>query len=443
MTKFVFSFFAFFFLTLSLSAQNGKSKEQLDLERQRQEIKREIEQTQELLDKTKKSTKASLAELSIIQRKLDLQNNVIQNINKDINLLDNNINRSQRDAHKLSLLLDTLKQEYAKSMVYAYKNRSNSDFLNFIFSSASFNDAIKRITYLKAYRSFRELQGENILRTQGLLKERISELSDTKLKKNIALESQNKEKIVLADQEAEKNQVVIKLKAQSKELNKHISASKKQMLKVSVALNAAIKRAKDEAIARAKAEAAERAKRDAAAARERAYVKETTTITSPTKTPPIRSKPAPVKQESVLLSTDAEVKLNSNFENNKGSLPWPVEKGYLMMHFGMNDLPGKIEMDDPGIIIGCDIGAPVRVIFDGEVSAVVAIDDMVAVVIKHGRYFSTYSNLHGVNLTRGQSVRTGQVIGKASANDEGIGSIDLIISNERGNLNPESWLRHR
>jgi murein hydrolase activator len=442
MVKFIFSLITVLFFTMPLQAQPPKSKDQIELERQRQEIKREIEQTQALLDKTKKSTKASLAELSIIQRKLDLQNNVIENINKDINLLDNNINRSQRDAHKLSLLLDTLKQEYAKSMVYAYKNRSNSDFLNFIFSSSSFNDAIKRITYLKTYRTFREMQGDNILRTQGLLKERISELSDTKLKKNIALENQNKEKVILANQEEEKNQVVKKLKAQSKELNNHIAASKKQMSKVSAAITAAIKRARDEAIARAKIEAAEKAKRDAAERDKLANANKASG--NPTvKVVPVKTRPAPVKQESVLLATVGDVTLNTNFENNRGSLPWPVDKGYKLMSFGINDLPGNIKMDNPGITIGSDIGTAVKAIFDGEVSAVQSIEDMVIVVIKHGRYFSTYSNLHGVNLTRGQKVRTGQVIGKVSSNDEGIGSIDLIISNERSNMNPESWLRHR
>jgi peptidoglycan hydrolase CwlO-like protein len=140
----------------------------------------------------------------LINKKLNLQGNIIENISKDINLLDNTIYRSQRDVSKLQLLLDTLKQEYAKSMVYAYKNRSSSDFLNFIFSSSSFNDAIKRITYLKSYRNYREMQGENILRTQELLKQRIGELSGNKKKKSVVLQTQSKELSVLESQKQEK-----------------------------------------------------------------------------------------------------------------------------------------------------------------------------------------------------------------------------------------------
>ncbi|MES2429791.1 MAG: peptidoglycan DD-metalloendopeptidase family protein [Bacteroidota bacterium] len=438
MLKFI-SILIFVLSTSAAIAQPGKSKEQQDLEKQRAEIKKEIEQTQQLLDKNKKTTKLSLAELSLVKRKLELQGNVIENINRDINLLDKNIYRSQKDINKLSKLLDTLKREYAKSMVYAYKNRSNSDFLNFIFSASSFNDAIKRIAYLKSYRAYREMQGENIVRTQDMLRGRVTELNGTKDKKGETLQVQNKELTVLADQQAEKNQVVSKLKAQTKELNAHIAASKKQMAKVSSAIAIAIKRARDEAIAKAKAEAERiRKENEKIAAAEKA-ANPTATVTK--KATPVKAKPA--KQESVLLATAADVKLNASFESNRGSLPWPVDKGYVMVHYGTQKLDIGVTIDNPGITIGADIGTAVRAIFDGDVSAVQNIDNMQVVIIKHGRYFSTYSNLTGVNLSRGQSVRTGQVLGRVAANDEGIGSIDLITSNETSNVNPEGWLKRK
>jgi len=443
MVKIVFALLASFVFSASLSAQ---SPGQQELEKERQQLKREIEQTQELLDKNKKTTKENLGQLVLLNRKLNLQGNVIENISKDINLLDNTIYKSQRDVNKLQVLLDTLKQEYTKSMVYAYRNRSNSDFLNFIFSSSSFNDAIKRITYLKSYRNYREMQGENILRTQALLKDRIDELSGNKKKKSVVLQVQSKELSVLESQQEEKNQLVAKLKAQGKELNDQISAKKKQMQKVSNAIAAAIKRAQDLARKEALAKAREdKIKRDAEAKKEVAENKANgETGAKPATTRPTKSILTPAKQESVLLGSDEEVKLNTNFKINQGALPWPVEKGYISMHFGKQklDVIGII-IDNPGITIGSDIGANVKALFDGEVSSVTNIDNMQLVVVKHGAYFTTYSNLSGVSVSRGQNVRTGQVLGKVAPNDEGVGSIDLIISNERGNLNPESWLRHR
>ncbi|MBI3883237.1 MAG: hypothetical protein HY305_03235 [Sphingobacteriales bacterium] len=187
-------------LCTTILAQAPKSQEQQELEKERLRLRKEIEQTQQLLEQTKKTTKVNLSELGAINHKLRLQEKVITNINKDINLLNKNIVKSQRDVRKLSLLLDTLKQEYSKSMVYSYKNRSNSDFLNFIFSASNFNDAIKRITYLRSYRNYREMQGDNISRTQTLLKGRINELGENKQEKSVVLETQSKEVNVLADQ---------------------------------------------------------------------------------------------------------------------------------------------------------------------------------------------------------------------------------------------------
>ncbi len=438
MIKIVFALLVSIIFATSLFAQ---SPAQQELEKQRQQLKREIEQTQQLLDKNKKTTKESIGQLALINRKLNLQGNVIENISKDINLLDITIYKSQKDVNKLQLLLDTLKQEYAKSMVYAYKNRSNSDFLNFIFSASSFNDAIKRITYLKSYRNYREMQGENILRTQLLLKERIDELSGNKKKKSVVLQTQSRELSVMESQQEEKKQLVSKLKAQGKELNNQIAAKKKQMQKVSNAIAAAIRRAQDlarrEALAKAKED---RLKRDAEAKKNIAENKTSANpVTKPVNSRPVKSITTP----SVLLGSDADVKLNANFISNRGSLPWPVEKGYMIMRFGPQKLEIGVTVDNPGITIGSDIGTPVKALFDGEVASVTNIDNMQLVVLKHGAYFTTYSNLSGVNLSRGQSIHTGQVLGRVAANDEGAGSIDLIISNEKSNLNPESWLRRR
>ena len=412
-------------------------KEQQELEKQRQILKKELEEKQNLLDKNRKRTKESMSTLALINSKVNLQERVIDNISRDINLLDNKISRSQHDVRKLSLLLDTLKQEYAKSMIYSYKNRGNADFLNFLFSASSFNDAIKRINYLKSYRNYRALQGENIIHTQDLLRGRINELSDNKQQKDVALQSQSKEMDVLAQQQKEKDEAVKRLKAEGKELNKQIAAKKKQMQKVSNAIAAAIKRAQEEARKEALAKAELERRKQAEALKNKSNEGKNTTIK-----PNIVAKPV-TKPVSVLLATDEDVKLNANFESNRGGLPWPVSKGYVIMGFGLNVLPNKLQVDNPGLTIGSDIGTPVKAVFDGEVSSVTDIEDMQVVILKHGRYFSTYSNLTGVNLSRGQMVRTGQVIGRVAANDEGIGSIDLIISNENGNLDPQRWLKSR
>jgi murein hydrolase activator len=146
----------------------------------------------------------------------------------------------------------------------------------------------------------------------------------------------------------------------------------------------------------------------------------------------------------VLLNDANTIRINNSFEGNRGSLPWPVDKGYISMHYGSNELPGGGgKINNPGLTIITDVGASVKAIFDGIVSKVVYVENMQVVILQHGKYFSSYSNLGSVSVQPGQSVKTGQVLGRAAANDEGVGSIDLLMDSERGEINPETWLHRK
>jgi len=201
------------------------------------------------------------------------------------------------------------------------------------------------------------------------------------------------------------------------------------MRKVDNAINAAIKKA----LADAKKAAAKKANEGVVNANP--SKNETKSVTAPVK----KTEPAKAP-ESVLLNS-ANTALNESFIKNKGSLPWPVDKGYPLLHFGRNVLPSGTVLDITNITIATDIGSNVKSIFDGVVSNIVYIEDMQAVIIQHGKYFSTYSNLSSTTVQRGQNVKTGQVIGKAAANLDGVGAVDLFISDEKNNLDPQRWLK--
>ncbi len=429
----------FIFFGTIVSAQPATREE---LEKQRQQLKKEIEQTENMLNANKAKTKENFVQWKLINDKVNLQDRIIDNINHDINLLDNNIYSIQREIHRYDKILDTLKQEYAKSMVYAYKNRNNYDFLNFIFSAASFNDAIRRITYLKSYRNYREIQGENILRTQELRRQRIEELGGAKQKKSIVLEAKDKEMAALESQQKEKDRILAELKKQGKQLNSQYAAKKKQLQKVDNAIAAAIKRALDEARKAALAKAASEEKTRLATERTNAKTTSPSNPSEKTFTPSTKKIIPKKVEESVLLNPE-NIQLNANFISNRGSLPWPVDKGYLLMHYGRNQLPSGTVVDITCVTVATDIGSPVKSIFDGVVSKVLFVDDMQVVIIQHGKYFSTYSNLDNVSVQTGQNVKMGQHIGKAAANLDGVGAVDFYINDERNNLDPERWLRPR
>jgi septal ring factor EnvC (AmiA/AmiB activator) len=440
MVKIIFTVLVLIFSTVALAQPVTRE----ELEKQKMQLKKELEQTERMLNENKAKSKENFVQWKLINDKVNIQDRIIDNINRDINILDNNLYSTQKDIKRYDRLLDTLKLEYAKSMVYAYKNRSNYDFLNFVFSAASFNDAIKRITYLKSYRNYREMQGENILRTQELRKKRIEELSGTKQKKSIVLQSKDKEMAALESEQKEKDRILSELKKQGKQLNNQMAATKKQLLKVNNAITAAIKRALDEAKKMAVKKATDEESKRLATEKANSIDK-TNVSTSSTKSATLKiSKKAEPKKtpESVLLNAE-NIAVNTNFVSNRGALPWPVDKGYILMHYGRNQLPSGTVMDITGLTVATDIGTPVKSVFDGTVSNVVYVEDMQVVIIQHGKYFSTYSNLSNVTVQRGQVVKTGQIIGKAAANLDGVGAVDFYVNDEKNNFDPEKWLRRR
>jgi murein hydrolase activator len=287
------------------------------------------------------------------------------------------------------------------------------------------------------------MQGQNILHTQELRRQRVEELTGIKQNKSVVLQDKDKEMYALENQQKEKDKILSELKKQGKELNDKMALTRKQLKKVDNAIAAAIKRALDEArklaIKKAADEETKRIAAAKAAAKNNAAANPTAVI--PKKAEPKKTEPKKV-QESVLLNPE-NIAVNTSFVNNRGSLPWPVDKGYTLMHYGSNTLPSGTTLVTTGLTVATDIGTSVKAIFDGTVSNVVFVEDMQVVIIQHGKYFSTYSNLSNVSVQRGQAVKTGQVIGKAAANLDGIGAVDFYVSDEKNNLDPEKWLRRR
>ena len=465
---------AFFFLISAVSCFAQQADKDA-LQKEREKLKQDIATTEKMLNETKKTASVNIGQLGLINKKLDLQGSVMNNINGEIKSLSDEIYLSQLEINKMVRVLDTLKQEYSKSMVYAYKNRSNYDFLNFIFSADNFNDAIKRITYLKSYRNYREMQADNILKTQSILENKIALLSNNKHRKSNVLDEKSKELSILEKQKDEKASIVNELKGKQKELTAQINAKRKQdnQLKntIAVMIKREIEKAKAEAARIEKERLAEKArlaeikrKKDladaaaAAAAKASAKPDEKKVLAkaeTPATPPPAAKSPAPAPEPiatfspekkstgSVLVSSDADIALNASFEKNKGSLPWPVN-GYVIYGYGNNQLPGgKLVYHNSGVTIGSQVGATVKAVFDGEVTLVSYIEDKQAVYIKHGKYFTVYSNLGSVSVQKGSKVTTGQAIGKAGVDEEGDGGgrVDFILMQESDFVNPQVWLR--
>ena len=418
-----------FGFTRLLQAQPTQDKAQL--EKERQEIQQEIQQIQGMYDQVKGKTKLTLGQLNILNKKINLQERYIGSITKELKMIDDDIYRSNLEIYRLQRQSDTLKIQYARTVVYAYKNRSNYDYLNFIFSSTSFNDAVKRIAYLKSYRAYREKQVATILETQQLIAQRKLQQLGRKEEKKVALNSQTKQVAVLAVQKNEKAAAVANLKSQEKDLQKQLALKKKRDHDLNNAIMAIVRRE----IEASKKAAAEETKKNPA--------------TAPTTNPATATNPSRIKlteNKNIIFNSDADLKLNASFEGNRGRLPWPVDQHFVSTHFGRYEIEGThLTGDNPGITISTpSSGVTAKSIFDGDVVGVFNMGDGMAITIRHGKYFTTYSNLSSVSVKKGDDVKTGQSIGRVGADDEGGsgGKMDFILMIETKNVNPEPWLRH-
>jgi septal ring factor EnvC (AmiA/AmiB activator) len=435
-----YAFILFFLIALVHQIVIGQSRD--ELEKRRKQIQGEIEQLQKQQSTISKDKKASLGQLNLIQSKLQKRFAVIENINDEVRLIDNNIYSSNREIYRLEKQLDTLKEHYGRTIEYAYKNRSSYDMLNFIFTSSGFNDAVKRVAYLKSYREYREDQVANISKTKTELERKKNQLSQNKQEKSKALEEQNKQRQILEEEKNEKAGFVNKLKAREKELLNELAAKKRLDKNLQNAIASIVRREIEDARKKAAAEDAKRIALENAAKAKAAN--ESGAVKAPATTTTAPKPAATVRKTTVLESTPEVTRVSVGFENNRRNLPWPVETGTITSGFGKRSIEGtKLMEDNIGLTIGTQQGATVKAVFEGVVSSVFDVAGSQAVTIKHGKYFTTYYNLSSVSVSKGAQVTMGQLIGKAGVNDDGDGEILFVVNNESTFVDPQGWLKSK
>jgi septal ring factor EnvC (AmiA/AmiB activator) len=137
--------------------------------------------------------------------------------------------------------------------------------------------------------------------------------------------------------------------------------------------------------------------------------------------------------------------MSINFENNKARLPWPVATGVVTAHFGIEKIPGtKLTRKTDGIEISLPVGTAVRSVADGKVIFAGEVDGEPAVILQHGKYFTSYSNISSLSVSKDQEVKAGSMLGKSGISIDGEGILIFSIMNDKTvQQNPESWLKPR
>jgi septal ring factor EnvC (AmiA/AmiB activator) len=413
-------------------AQNSNSRD--ELQRQSQTLQKELDQLNNLLEQTKKNKKSSLAQLALIRNKISKRESLINGIAKQVKGLDAAIQSNQQDVKRLNIELDTLKYRYAKSIVFAYQSRSGYEYLNFLFSAGSFNDAVKRITYLKSYRQNREAQALSIGLSEQNLKSKITILSENKQDRMKTLSAQTVQLKVLQDDRKEQDKVVKQLKNKEQEITTQVRQKEAQRRKMQAAIAAVIKREMQEAVkrendrlAKLKAATEDKPKTSPNVGKVEGSLKSTTSN----------------RPYSALETTEEGRETSISFENNKGGLPWPVSSGIVNIHFGIESIPGtKLDRKSDGIEVAVPKGTAVKSVANGTVVYVGDVNGDKTVLIKHGKYFTAFSCLSSASVSNGQEVRAGTVIGRSGINLDGEGAVLFSICNEKAvYYDPENWLK--
>ena len=375
-----------------------------EMQKERDNISKKIALTNKLLKESEKQQQNSEQSLVLLNKKTTYRNQIINSFNREIRGLDRKIIKNKEEIVNLQIELDDLKNEYAYIIQQAYKNRDSYDMLMFVFASDNFNQAYKRIKFVKQYAGYRKKQAEQIkIKTQELIQ--LNEEIEVKKQQKFALIGEKESELEKLNQNIQSSKKTLaSLQQNEKELKKQLKKQVKQRQK----LNKAIDRVIAEEIRKSKEK----------------------------------------NSGSFKLTPEAK-ELSNRFSKNKGKLPWPTETGVITGTFGVHShpvLPG-IKIENNGIDIATEKNSSVRSVFSGSVSAIIDFQHMgKAVIINHGSYRTVYSNLNDVFVEEGQEIDTKQLLGTILTNKQTgktEAHFEILYINKNGGFvkqNPSLWI---
>ena len=378
----------FLFISLLTFGQSSRK----DLESQRKKLESQIKSTSEVLKKTQKSKTKSLEQLNAMDAQIKERQALLTSINKELNRVKEEAATQEKNKKETAEAIDQLESRLADALRIAYVRSQLQPQWIFLLSSQSIGQALTRWVYLRQYKTF----VSNQLLSLAEKKKKHQELL-------LQLEENKKAKLLLYNEEEQHKKEILQEQKKQEELLKEIGREEKK-LKKDLENSQAKKKKLDAEIAR--------------------LIKaETTKVTSSG------------------LSTAPETKaLNDQFSANKGKLPWPVGKGKISGRFGDHPHPylKGIMVQNNGIDIEAESKASVKNLFNGTVASVTRIPGYdYMVMIRHGLYFTVYSKMVTVAVKKGDTVKTGQVIGHLGSEEP---ELHLEIWKDKTKMNPESWI---
>ena len=385
-----------FFLLLIVTDLRSQSKQAL--EKQKKEIQNEIKVIELKLSNSSKKKGLIISNAEDLNYKIKLQQNLISNINNQLNLILNEIDANEIQLTNLKNKEASLKEELAKMLITGFKKKSNLNKLMFIFSSSSFQQAYKRIQYFKQYVNFQNKTLLKIKSTSSEIENVIVVLDSQKTNKQLLINENENIKRELSIQYDDLNKLIAEVNKDQKKYKNEI----KQKQKLSKDIDKKIEKLIREALANSKR-----------------------------------------NDGGFKLSEEAQL-ISKNFNANKGRLPSPVIRGNVVLGFGKQPHPivKTATIQSNGVRIRTSSDVEARTIFDGEVySIIISKNNSRTVLIQHGNFFTVYKNLSQIYVSKGDKLKTKEVIGKIATdplNGQTILSFSIFYNGVP--QNPRTWI---
>lgn len=376
-------------LCFSAQAQSVKS-----LQKEQKELKKQIENTNKMLQQTKKSETATVNKLQLINQNIANQKKLISNLDKEISTLNNEIAGLNKRKDTLENTLADLKKDYARIVRECHYVQIQQSPLLFLLSSSSFQQLVRRLRYMQEFARYRRTQAARIEGVKTEIEMQNSLLKEHKQDKQSALKSQKRQQESLARDERKQKQMLQDLQKKEKDLMAQLKKQQKKADELNKKITATIEK--------------------------QAQAQSKTTLT---------------KEQQLVAG---------NFEQNKGKLPWPVEKGFISGAFGKHQHPvyKDVTIDNKGIYLQTTAGAAARSVFEGEVTSCFLMNGSYAVIVMHGNYRSVYAGLSRLNVKQGDKVIAKQKIGTIYSDPEQDNKTEVFfqIWKDKTIQNPTLWL---
>lgn len=419
-------------------AQKGTSnlsKEKKQLESKKKHLSSEIAKANKELSTTTSKQKKTVQYINQLSTKIQFREELVETYKGEMKVIETEMDLQKGRKKELQELEKSLLEQYANMVYFAYKNRNSDDHFLYVLAAENMNQAFARAKYFNQLAGFRRVQLAQINETKVNLERVITVLDSNRVAKNRVLKQEESEKTKLETEKVEQQAVAKQLKGKESEIKKKIAQKEGERVKLESKIQEIVRKLIEEERKRAEAAAKKKAA-DAAAAAKKASTGTSTTT----------NKPATVTAPKNVDTVTPETRLKSaSFEGNKGSMPWPVEKGSITGRYGVQPHPylKNVTVKNDGVDISAPSGSNARVIYEGEVSGVFAVDGYgKVVIIKHGLYYTVYSNLSEVNVSKGSQVKIKQTLGKIMTGESGKATMNFQIRKGSETLNPATWLAY-